>query len=570
MGARTGMVGMALLCVVSAFVENLSAAPSAAAGQPSWMQPDPAALQRWRDMRFGMFIHWGPVSLTGNEIGWSRGAQTPVETYDALYKRFNPVAFNADEWVALAKAAGMRYIVLTTKHHDGFCLFATKETDYNIMNSPFGRDVTKELADACRRQGLAFGAYYSVCDWHHPDFPLTSPGGKVARDKSDLDRYNRYLLAQIRELIVNDGPLLTIWNDVPQQFKGRGAATIRMVRELQPDILINNRTGDGGDYDTPEQVIGGFNMDRPWESCMTVSAHNHWAWGGADDGVKPLAACLLMLIRGAGGDGNVLLNVGPRPDGMIDPAQAGRLREVGAWLAKNGESIYGTRGGPYRPNAACVCTRRDRTVYLHILNWPDASLKLPPLPAKIVGSRALVGGDARVVQTESGVEISVPAASRQAVDTVVALMLDRPALGLAPIAVTGVGESLTTGCKATASNVYKNNSHFGPARAVDGEDDTRWATDAEVSRCWLEVDFGKRETFDRAEIDECVDYGRRVKAFELQTWNGAGWVSFFKGGAAGTKAEARFAAVTADRVRLAIDGENGPTIREFKLFAPQK
>ena len=130
-------------------------------------------------MRFGMFIHWGPVSLTGHEIGWSRGAQTPIEEYDNLYKKFNPTKFNADQWVAIAKAAGMKYIVLTTKHHDGFCLWDTKLTDYNIMNSPFKRDVVKELADACKKQGIAFGTYYSVCDWHHPDFPLTSPGGKV-------------------------------------------------------------------------------------------------------------------------------------------------------------------------------------------------------------------------------------------------------------------------------------------------------------------------------------------------------------------------------------------------------
>ena len=143
--------------------------------------------------------------------------------------------------------------------------------------------------------GHRVGTYYSVSDWHHPDFPLTSPGGKVDREKSDLDAYNRYLLAQIRELITQYGPLLTVWNDVPQMFMGRGVNTIKMVRELQPDILINNRTGDGGDYDTPEQRIGGFN-NRPWESCMTVSMHGHWAWGGPKDGAKPLSACLLMLV----------------------------------------------------------------------------------------------------------------------------------------------------------------------------------------------------------------------------------------------------------------------------------
>jgi len=279
---------------------NAAVSKSTEAATPKFPPVQPAALKNWQDMRFGMFIHWGPVSLTGKEIGWSRGRETPIEVYDNLYRRFNPKDFNADAWVKVAKDAGMKYIVLTTKHHDGFCLWDTKLTDFNIMNSPFHRDVVKELAAACKRGGIAFGTYYSVCDWHHPDFPLTSPGGKVKREMFDLDAYNRYLLGQISELITNYGPLITLWNDVPQMFQGRGVKTIEMARRLQPDIVINNRTGDGGDFDTPEQRVGAFNLERPWESCMTLSAHNHWAWGGTNDGVKPLAACLEMLIRGAG------------------------------------------------------------------------------------------------------------------------------------------------------------------------------------------------------------------------------------------------------------------------------
>ncbi len=395
--------------------------------------PQPEAVKRWQDMRFGMFVHWGPVSLTGAEISWSRGKQTPIDKYDSLYKVFNPTNFNADEWAGIAKAAGMKYMVLTTKHHDGFCLWDTKLTDYNIMNTPFKRDVVKELAVACRKQGIAFGAYYSVCDWHHPDFPLTSHGGKVKREKSDLDAYNTYLLGQIRELITNYGPLVTIWNDVPQQFGGRGRNTIRMVRELQPDILINNRTGDGGDYDTPEQSIGGFNMTRPWESCMTVSAHNHWAWGGANDGVKPFAACLLMLIRGAGGDGNVLLNVGPRPDGVIDPEQANRLRDVGNWLQKYGESVYGTRGGPYLPTTEYVSTRKGNTIFLHVMKWTGDTLVLPALPKQVIASSVLTGGGVKVEQSAGELRISVPKQEQQELDTIVKLDLDGPALDVSPL-----------------------------------------------------------------------------------------------------------------------------------------
>jgi len=376
------------------------------------------------------------VSLTGKEIGWSRGVETPVEIYDNLYHQFNPTNFNADEWVSIAKAAGMKYIVLTTKHHDGFCLWDTKFTDYNIMHTPFHRDVVKELSEACKRQGIAFGAYYSVTDWYNTNWPVTSPGGKAKRETSNLDAYEKYLQAQISELIENYGPLITIWNDVQAMYgKERGAETIRLVRRLQPDILINNRTGDGGDYDTPEQEIGKFKMDQPWESCMTISANNQWAWGGAKDGVKPLAACLEMLVLGAGGDGNILLNVGPRPDGVIDPEQANLLKEVGVWLAKNGKSIYGTRGGPWQPTPSLASTRKGDIIYVHVLHWPDGALKLPNIPAKIVRAEVLGGSKAEVHQTERGIEISVSPADRNANDTVVMLKLDSDALKIPALVV---------------------------------------------------------------------------------------------------------------------------------------
>ncbi len=555
------------MLALSALLGAGALAQTAETNQPSWMRPDPAALARWKDMRFGMFIHWGPVSLTAQEIGWSRGAQTPVDVYDNLYKQFNPTKFNADEWVKVAKDAGMKYIILTTKHHDGFCLWDTKLTDYNIMNAPFKRDVVKELSAACKKAGLAFGTYYSTCDWHHPDFPFTSPGGNVKREKFDLDSYNRYLLGQLRELITNYGPLLTIWNDVPQMFEGRGVNTIRMVRGLQPDILINDRTGDGGDYGTPEQSVGGFNTERPWESCMTISAHNAWAWGGSNDGVKSLAACLDMLVRGSGGDGNILLNVGPRPDGMIDPEQSARLKEVGDWLAKYGDSIYGTRGGPFKPGAWGASTRKANRIYLHVLKFEGDTLELPAIPAKVMSARVLTGGSVEFKQTGTGITLSVPAASRDAMDTVIALDIDQPALALAPLKVARRLGSLTVGAKATASNVYQQQAaQYGPQAALDDDPESRWATDAATKQCWLEADFGKPVTFSRAVIEECVDYGVRVKSFELQAKDGSGWKTFFKGGAIGKRLEVKFDPVTTDSVRLDIDGENGPTISEFQLF----
>jgi alpha-L-fucosidase len=417
-----------MMLALSLALTSYGAQPSTFPASATPASPD--AIANWRDKRFGMFIHWGPVSLTGKEIGWSRGKETPIEKYDNLYKEFNPVKFNADEWVAIAKAAGMRYIVLTTKHHDGFCLWDTKLTDYNIMNTPFKRDVVKELAEACRKQDIAFGAYYSTCDWHHPDFPLTSPGGEVRREKSDIGSYNKYLLGQIEELITKYGPLITIWNDVPQEFKGRGVPTINLVRKLQPDILINNRTGDGGDYDTPEQKIGGFQIDRPWETCMTIC--KQWAWK-PDDKMKSLQECLHTLIRTNGGDGNLLFNVGPMPGGEIEARQVERLKEMGAWLVKNGESLYGTRGGPWKPAANFVSTRKGDKVYLHLLGETKGTVTLPALPVAIKSAK-LIHGTAIVHNTKDGrLSLEIPNNTWDGIDTIVEITLAGPAMDIQPL-----------------------------------------------------------------------------------------------------------------------------------------
>jgi alpha-L-fucosidase len=333
-----------------------------------------ARLEWWKDARFGMFIHWGPVSLKGTEIGWSRGKEIPVEEYDALYKQFNPVKYNAEEWVNLARDAGMKYIVFTSKHHDGFCMWNTRFTDHNIMNSPFGRDVMKELAEACKKNGMALGFYHSTTDWYNPDFPLTSPGGTVRRATSDIEKYTEYLKNQSVEIIRNYGPLLVMWYDVPQEFDStRGQGVIDYIRTIQPDILVNNRTGAPGDFDTPEQRVGTFQNNRAWETCMTIG--RQWAWK-PDDEVKSLEQCLHSLIRSAGGDGNLLFNVGPKPDGTIEPLQAERLKEMGKWLKKYGYTIYATRGGPFKPTDWGVSTRKGNKIYLHILKWSGDSPKI--------------------------------------------------------------------------------------------------------------------------------------------------------------------------------------------------
>jgi alpha-L-fucosidase len=419
-------------------------------------------LAWWRDAKFGLFIHWGPVSLKGTEISWSRGGERrgtggtgtiPVEVYDNLYKQFNPVKFDGGEWVSIAKAAGMKYLVFTSKHHDGFSMFDSKLTDYKITNSPFKRDVVAELAKACHEGGIKLGFYYSPPDWHHPDYRTQNHA-----------RYIHFLHGQLRELCSNYGRVDIIW------FDGLGGKAedwdsptlIKMIRQLQPHVIINNRAGLPADHDTPEQHIGHFQTDRAWESCITIGTQ--WAWK-PNDQVKSLKECIDMLVRCVGGDGNLLFNVGPMPTGEIEPRQVARLKEIGAWLKKYGETIYGTRGGPFPPGTWGASTYRGNRIYVHILAWPEGVLTLPPIQRKVVSSSVLTGGNATVNQNEKGIEISVPQADRQELDTIVVLELDGRAAEVKPGRLAS--GSVTTGKAATASNVYLNVEAHGPDKALD-------------------------------------------------------------------------------------------------------
>jgi len=520
-------------------------------------------IKNWREMKFGLFIHWGPVSLKGTEIGWSRGGERrgrsgrgsiPAEEYDNLYKKFNPIKFNADEWVQTARDAGMKYLVFTSKHHDGFSMFDSKYTDYKITNSPFKRDVVKELADACHKAGLKLGYYYSPVDWYHPDYRTETHS-----------KYIDFLHNQLREICTNYGRIDIIW------FDGLGGSAkdwnseplFKMIRTLQPHVIINNRAGLPADHDTPEQRIGKFQNNRPWETCMTIC--RQWAWK-PNDNMKSLTQCVHTLIRVVGGDGNLLFNVGPMPDGRIEPRQVERLKEMGQWLNKYGHTIYGTRGGPFKTGPWGASTFKDDRIFVHVLNWPDDALILPAIPATITGAKLLTAGSLKVNQTDESIEIAVPEADRHEIDTIIELTLDGPASKIA--ARTLPSNSLTAGKRATASNTFQNNTAYGPDKAVDDDDATRWATDYGVKQATLEIDLAKPVTFDSVKIAE--EYGR-IKKFELQYKDGDTWKTFDRGAKIGSAYTKKFAPVTARRVRLNIvDSADGPTICKFQLFAPKK
>lgn len=562
------------------------AAESKPLSAPAAPRPYPKRIQWWADARFGMFVHWGPISLKGAEISWSRANSNPncpnngpipVEIYDNLYQEFNPTKFNAREWVALARAAGMKYIVLTAKHCDGFLLWESEASSYNIMNTPFKRDICRELAKACHEGGMPLGWYFSPMDWRDPDCRSEHHDRFVARMQQEL-----------RELLTNYGRIDLLWFDAD----GRSALwnqeqTYALVRKLQPQIVINNRLdlGPGGactgdwsffigpqaDYYTPEQHIGVFNTQQPWESCMTLSSGNHWSWGGPGDGVKSYRDCMEMLIRAAGNDGNLLLDVGPMPTGEIPPAQVSRLREMGVWLAKNGHSIYGTRGGPFKSGIYGASTSKGNIVYLHICCWTTDPLIFPAIPAKILSGHLLDGAQVRVRQSEDHIEISVPLSERDPLDTVVALELDSPAHSLAALEPPSL---LTANAKATASNVFQGRrSEYGPEKAVDGLLDTRWATDS-VNSGWLELDLGRSVTFNRAVIIQAYPELERIRRFIIEYKENSHWKPCYYGGMDYESADksfypfaCQFDHITAQFVRLnIIKATDGPTIWEFNLF----
>ena len=556
------------LCLIMCFLAACSVSQVGAGSvtdTADYLKAGEQDVQAWRQMKFGLFIHWGPVSLKGTEIGWSRGGERrgrndkstgsiPVEIYDNLYKQFNPVKFDAEQWVQMAKDAGMKYLVFTSKHHDGFSMFDSKLTDYKISNSPFKRDVVAELADACHKGGLKLGYYYSPVDWYHPDYRTENHA-----------RYIKFLHGQLREICSNYGRIDIIW------FDGLGGTAkdwdsenlLTMIRRLQPHVIINNRAGLPADHDTPEQRIGTFQTGRPWETCMTIC--RQWAWKPNDE-LKSLKQCIDTLVMVVGGDGNLLFNVGPMPDGRIEPRQVTRLQEMGAWLKEYGQSIYATRGGPFRTAPWGASTNKGNTIYVHILSWPGEKLTLPPVPKKIIASSVMTGGTATVRQTEESVEISVPKAYRQEIDTIIKLELDGPAGEITPLSFPSA--SLAYRKKARASNVYQNNPQHRPDKAVDDDPATRWATDSGVKQAWLEVDMGKPMTFNRVKISEA--YGR-VRQFELQYKDNGQWKTFIRGTKIGSDYVKDFEPVTAGQVRLNIlDATEGPTISEFQLLAPKK
>ncbi len=442
-----------LLLVLVLFV-----AVAAAQGAPSPPAPPTqgARMEWWREARFGLFIHWGlyaiPAGIWNGKTAGGTGewilknAEIPVADYETLLPKFNPVRFDAKEWARLMKLAGVRYVVITSKHHDGFCLWDSAHTTFDVASSPFRRDVLSELKQACEAEGIRFCLYHSIMDWHHPDYLPRRPWDHRPAKDADFDRFVGYLKGQLQELVTRFRPGV-LWFDGEWEDSwthAHGLDLFRAVRAMDPAIIINNRVDKGrqgmqgmtmagdfaGDFGTPEQEIPptGF-PGIDWESCMTMN--DTWGFRADDDRWKSKETLIRMLVDTASKGGNFLLNVGPTAEGEIPAPSIERLQAIGAWLRVNGEAIYGTTATPF-PRSPYRCTVRGEKLYVHVFDWPKGPLDLEGLVTPVRGARLLANpaNPLAVEQGPRGVKIGLPERAPDPVASVIVVDCDG-----APIAI---------------------------------------------------------------------------------------------------------------------------------------
>lgn len=432
------------------------------AGPTSSAQETPqerdARMGWWRDARFGMFIHWGLYAIPAGEYKGQRSkeigewimswANIPRAEYETFAPQFNPVKFDAGEWCRIASVAGMKYLVITSKHHDGFSLFDTAVSDYDIVDAtPYKKDPMRALADECRRRGVQFAFYYSIMDWHHPsqyvDAPKKDPTAGHSQTKIRDGRkpeYVAYMKAQLRELVTKYDPAV-LWFDgewVDWWTEEDGQDLYKYVRSLKPNILINNRVGKGrkgmeglsktdrvyvGDFGTPEQQIPASGLPGvDWESCMTMN--DTWGFKHYDENWKSSERLIRNLIDIVSKGGNYLLNVGPTAEGLIPAPSVERLADMGRWMKVNGQAIYGSGASPFTDQLPWGrATRKDGKLYLHVFEWPaDGRLAVPAVAGKVTGAR-LLAGDARIdfKQAADGLELTLPAKAPDPIASVIVL-----------------------------------------------------------------------------------------------------------------------------------------------------
>lgn len=362
----------------------------------------------FQDSKFGLFVHWGVYSVLSNGEWVMNNTKIPIKQYEKLPSFFNPIDFDPDEWVAMVKGAGMKYIVITSKHHDGFAMFDSKVSDYDIVDrTPYKKDVLKMLSEACKKEGIKLFFYYSHLDWHHPDFYAggRTGGSYTGRgDYRDFPAYINYMNSQLTELLTNYGEIGGIWFDgiwdkIDEDWQLQ--KTYDLIHKLQPNCMVGNNhhvsTVKGEDFQMFEKDLPGHNTTGwaneqsvgrlPLEICETISGNGSWGFNIYDKKTKTNKELIQYLVKAAGYNSNFLLNVGPMPNGEIRPEHIQVLNEMGKWMTQYGETIYGTRGGPFEPKPWGVSTQKEDKIFIHLLDWSDPALILPGISQKIVSAQ---------------------------------------------------------------------------------------------------------------------------------------------------------------------------------------
>ncbi len=527
-------------------------------------------MQWWRDAKFGMFIHWGIYSVPAGKWGntttygeWiMHTAKIPRVTYSALAKDFNPTQFNAEEWVKLAKAAGQKYMVITSKHHDGFAMFGSKASTYNIVDAtPFKRDVLKELAEACRKYDMKLGFYYSQAqDWYHPGGAVS---GNKDWDSSHIGSMEKYIdeiaLPQVKEILSNYGDVAILWWDTPTNMTKTMTLKLAEVAKQYPQLITNNRLGAGmgGDLETPEQFIPATGFPgRNWEVCMTMNGH--WGFNAWDDRWKTTKELTQKLVDIVSKGGNFLLNVGPNAYGVIPVVCQQNLLEIGEWLQLNGESIYGTSASPFPFLSWGRATRKGQVIYLHVFDWPTNGLLEVPLGNKIKKAYLLAdkNKNLNIVASTSSSQLQLPGYASDKMSSVIAIEFEGEPKVL-PLPTSG---KLIVASSTDSSSNTKNLN--------DGNPNSKWQAVKGITKASLEIDFGTAYSINALSLVEPWHPWSGIKqSHELQYWDGKNWKTISSLSTDGTGSTERFVSIKAQKFRLLLENQKeAPSIGEFILY----
>jgi len=546
---------------------EIGGAPSEAAKETP-AQRD-ARMAWWREAKFGLFIHWGLYSVPAGKYGdtttygeWIMySAKIPVAKYREFASQFDPVKYNPELWVKTAKDAGMKYIVITSKHHDGFTLYPSDASKWNIADAtPYKKDLLGPLVNAAKAEGLKIGFYYSQSqDWNNPGGAKNGFKEGEGWDDAHKGDYDEYLknvaVPQTREILTRY-PIDILWWDTPKYMTPERAAPLAALTKLRPGLIMNNRLGGGfsGDTITPEQFVPVTGYPGDWETCMTLN--NHWGYNAYDQNWKSTTDLIRKLADICAKGGNFLLNVGPTSEGEFPPACVERLHEIGQWLRVNGDAIYGTSRSPFPHLFWGVATRKGSTLYLHVFDWPKNGKLIVPIQNKAKSATLLSSGKKLSVTGADGkLTIAVPATAPDAADTVIALQI-KGELVISPLP--------TAGAKVAASASLSGND---PAYALDGTGAKSWRAPQDVKSAWLEVELKQPTAIGAFGLDEPDVWPRMSQKFALEAWAGGEWKKIAEGKTAGHGKSSQIAPITAQKFRLTMECEKGsPGVAELQLY----